>query len=182
MDENNKEILIKDGAHGLSTFMSYPILTSVAKLQEERLALRMMKEYYGGMLSVGATTFWEDFDVNWLKNASRIDELPSDEKVDIHGDYGLYCYKGYRHSFCHGWSAGPVAFLAEYVLGIRVMEAGGKKIMLCPELCDLDYAKGSYPTKYGIVSVEWRKKGDRAVLTNLVCPKEVDIIFDGSIV
>lgn len=27
------------------------------------------------MLDLGATTFWEDFDINWKKNAARIDEL-----------------------------------------------------------------------------------------------------------
>ena len=28
-------------------------------------------------------------------------------KKDIHGDYGDYCYKGFRHSLCHGWASGP---------------------------------------------------------------------------
>ena len=28
------------------------------------------------MLKLGATTFWEDFDVRWLKNAAPIDRLP----------------------------------------------------------------------------------------------------------
>ncbi|MEJ7684339.1 MAG: hypothetical protein WKG06_42120 [Segetibacter sp.] len=27
------------------------------------------------MIKLGATTFWEDFNINWLPNASRIDEL-----------------------------------------------------------------------------------------------------------
>ncbi|MFQ9800204.1 MAG: hypothetical protein ACLR23_16090 [Clostridia bacterium] len=32
------------------------------------------------MLSLGATTFWEDFDLRWLENAARIDELTPEEK------------------------------------------------------------------------------------------------------
>ena len=77
--QNNKEVLIKGGAKGMSTFMSYPIFSGVAKCGEPEYALTMLKDYYGGMLSVGATSFWEDFDVDWLKNCSRIDELPSEE-------------------------------------------------------------------------------------------------------
>ena len=100
---SNKEVLLRGGAKGLSTFMSYPILTAVSEYGEYEMALEMMKEYYGGMLSVGATTFWEDFDTEWLKNASRIDELPKEGQVDIHGDYGAFCYVGFRHSLCHGW-------------------------------------------------------------------------------
>lgn len=38
-------------------------------------------------------------------------------KVDIHGAYGDYCYNGYRHSLCHGWSSGPCPWLTEHVLG-----------------------------------------------------------------
>ena len=38
-------------------------------------ALRDMKEYYGAMLKLGATTFWEDFDLEWTRNAYGIDQL-----------------------------------------------------------------------------------------------------------
>jgi hypothetical protein len=73
----------------------------------------MMKEYYGGMLDKGATTFWEDFDLEWTKDTCRIDELPKEGQKDIHGDFGAYCYIGFRHSFCHGWSAGVLTFMEE---------------------------------------------------------------------
>ena len=73
----------------------------------------MLKEYYGGMLSVGATTFWEDFDIDWLKNSGRIDKITPCDKKDIHGDFGAFCYKGFRHSLCHAWSCGVNAFIKE---------------------------------------------------------------------
>lgn len=81
-----KETLLRDGAKGLSTFQSYPILTSIATLGEYEFALSIMKEYYGGMLSVGATTFWEDFDLDWLQGSGRIDEMPRSDVKDIHGE------------------------------------------------------------------------------------------------
>ena len=111
-DDESYNVLIKDNAKGMSTFMSYYILTAIAD-RDLNKAIEIMKEYYGGMLSRGATSFWEDFDVEWLNGSSRIDEFPKEGEKDLHGDYGKYCYVGFRHSLCHGWSCGPVSFLIE---------------------------------------------------------------------
>ena len=111
-DEMAYHKLIKDGAKDMSTFLSYYVLKAVAQ-NDKDLALDMMKEYYGGMLSRGATTFWEDFNLEWLEGSGRIDELPKPGEKDLHGDFGDYCYKGFRHSLCHGWSSGPISFLIE---------------------------------------------------------------------
>ena len=69
---------------------------------------------------MGATTFWEDFDVTWTENATGINEHAKNGKNDIHGDFGKFCYNGFRHSLCHGWSAGVLAFFIESILGITV--------------------------------------------------------------
>lgn len=107
------------GAKGLSTFMAYYILKADALAGGTQM-LSMLKEYYGGMLERGATTFWEDFDLDWLEGSGRIDEFPAEGQKDIHADYGNFCYKGLRHSLCHGWSAGVLAFLVEWVLGLSL--------------------------------------------------------------
>ena len=112
LSEEDKQNLLKGGAKGLSTFMSYYILKAIASFDKEQ-AVKIMKEYYGAMLDKGATTFWEDFDVEWGNKSCRIDEFPKDNQKDIHGDFGDYCYKGFRHSLCHGWSAGVIAFMEE---------------------------------------------------------------------
>ncbi len=106
--------LIEGGAKGFSTFMSYYILTTIASRDEE-LAIKLMKEYYGAMLDRGATTFWEDFNIDWLEGSGRIDEI-DETKKDIHGDYGAHCYVGLRHSLCHGWSAGVAKFIKEHCM------------------------------------------------------------------
>ena len=108
----DRKRLTRCGARGMSTFMSYYILKAVASF-DKQTAINMMKEYYGAMLDKGATTFWEDFDINWAKNSCRIDEFPKDNERDIHGDFGSFCYKGFRHSLCHGWSAGVLQFIKE---------------------------------------------------------------------
>ena len=76
-------------------------------------AINMMKDYYGAMLDKGATSFWEDFDIAWCEGSGRIDEPTPEGMRDIHGDYGAHCYIGFRHSLCHGWSAGVVRFIEE---------------------------------------------------------------------
>jgi hypothetical protein len=104
--------LTEGGIKGFSTFMSYYILSAIAS-RDEKLAIELMKEYYGAMLDRGATTFWEDFHREWLEGSGRIDEIDPSKK-DIHGDYGAHCYVGFRHSLCHGWSAGVVKFIKEH--------------------------------------------------------------------
>ncbi len=112
ISEQEYQLLIKDGVQGMSTFMSYYILKAVAS-RNEALAVEMLKEYYGGMLDMGATAFFEDFDLNWTKNACPIDKFPTEDKQDLHGDFGAHCYKGFRHSLCHGWSSGIIKFIKE---------------------------------------------------------------------
>lgn len=112
LTEEDKKKLVECGAKGMSTFMSYYILKAVASFDKAK-AIEMMKEYYGGMLKKGATTFWEDFDLEWTKKSNDLIRLPKDDEKDIHGDFGNYCYKGFRHSLCHGWSAGVIAFIKE---------------------------------------------------------------------
>jgi len=112
LTEADKKALVKGGAKGMSTFMSYYILKAVASF-DKAAAIAMMKEYYGAMLDKGATTFWEDFDMSWIEGSCRIDEFPKSGEKNIHGDYGAFCYIGFRHSLCHGWSAGVIQFIKE---------------------------------------------------------------------
>lgn len=166
--------LVAGGGQGMSTFMSYYILSATANTAGMDSAQDMLREYYGAMLDAGATTFWEDFDLDWVREGARIDKLLEPGEYDIHGDNGGYCYKGLRHSLCHGWSAGPAAFLAERVLGIQILEPGCKKLLVKPELGTLEWATGTYPTPYGIVEVSVRREGDK-VVTEVTGPTEVEI-------
>ncbi len=171
-----KETLLRGGAQGLSTFQSYPILTAIASFGEYDKALSIMKEYYGGMLSVGATTFWEDFDLNWLEGSGRLDEMPNPAVKDIHGDFGAFCYKSFRHSFCHGWSAGVVPYLMETVAGIKTKGAGARQIKIEPHLSGLKHVKVNFPTNYGILTVEHTLLENGEVETKVSAPKEIEII------
>ncbi len=172
--------LTDGGAKGLSTFMSYYILSAIGRTAGTENALAVMKEYYGGMLEKGATSFWEDFDVEWIPQSGRIDELPAEGQKDIHGDFGKYCYTGFRHSLCHGWSCGPIEFLAESVLGITVSETDCKAVSVTPSLGNLTYAKGKFPTPYGIVEVSHTAAAD-GIRTKITAPKEITVSANGCI-
>ena len=154
--------------------MGFFVLLAKAETGEFSEALDIIRSYWGGMLEMGATTFWEDFDINWMKNAGRIDEIISKGKKDIHGDFGKHCYRQFRHSLCHGWASGPTAYLSQTVLGIKIAEAGCKRVIVNPQLGNLDWAKGSYPTPYGNICVEHIKK-DGKTETRVSAPREVEI-------
>lgn len=173
----NSEVLALDGVHRMSTFYGYYMLLARSKAGDHQGALDNIREYWGGMLDLGATTFWEDFDISWLENAGRIDELTPEGKVDVHAAYGDYCYVGHRHSFCHGWASGPTSWLTRYVLGINVLEPGCKKIRIEPFLGDLEWVKGTFPTPYGVVQVEHRKDTSGRIKTSYKAPKGLKIIL-----
>lgn len=175
-DKAANEIL-EGGAEGFSTFMSYYLLKAAAK-KDMTETLSVLEEYYGTMLKLGATSFWEDFNIDWAKNASPIDEIPEDGKGDIHGDNGAFCYKGFRHSLCHGWASAPTAFLAEEVLGIHILSSGCKKIEIKPNLGNLSWAKGTYPTPYGIISVDCRRIENGEIHTKWTAPEEIEVISE----
>lgn len=176
LSEAEKMLLTKDGARGFSTFMSYFLLSAQSDLADETYALSSLKEYYGGMLRLGATTFWEDFDIDWEKgNVCPIDRIPQAGEIDVHGDYGRFCYEGYRHSLCHGWSAGVIPFLIGRILGVTPLEAGYRKVRVAPRLGGLSFIRADIPTPQGILHIECRAQ-DGKVHTDVKAPEGVEIV------
>ncbi|MEJ5995507.1 alpha-L-rhamnosidase C-terminal domain-containing protein [Pedobacter sp. Du54] len=170
------QIISEGGAAKFSTFFGYYMLQAKANATNYTGAMEVIREYWGAMLDLGATTFWEDFNLDWVKNAARIDELVPDGKIDIHGTYGAYCYIGYRHSLCHGWAAGPTPWLTEHVLGISVIEPGCKVVQVKPHLGNLNFAEGTFPTPMGLIKVRHEKRADGTIKSIINAPKGVKII------
>lgn len=175
-DEVTAERLSEGGAKGVSTFFSYYILTSLFRSGKPEEALRILKDYYGGMLAMGATTFWEDFNIEWAQGSCPVDRLPEKGERDIHADFGAFCYTHLRHSLCHGWSSGPVAFLLHNVLGIRVDNLTGRtEVTVAPELAGLDFAEGSYALPDGgVLTVRAEKNGEKTEVT-FTAPQNVTV-------
>lgn len=173
--EEAAALLTRDGAAGYSTFLGYYLLKAAAGAAGTDAALDAIRSYWGGMLKMGATSFWEDFDLEWMKNASPIDRLPKEGEGDIHGDNGRHCYVGFRHSLCHGWASGPCPFLMHHVLGIEILEPGMKTLRLTPHLGSLTFAEGSFPTPSGDVWVRYERGPDGKLHTEIRSPEGVRI-------
>lgn len=164
--EISDKLLLKNGAGGLSTFLAGYVLRTLAKAGYTKRAVDIMREYWGTMLDLGATTFWEDFDMDWVTDKTLgIDKFVPESMTDVHGDFGKYCYTRFRHSLCHGWASGPASFLSQVITGIEILEPGCKKVRIKPDLGGLKYIKTKYPTPYGIIEVEaWEGKEPKITL------------------
>lgn len=156
---DKKQLLnqIKDnGAKEYTAFLSYFILESLAKNDELGFGYQTMLAYFGGMIDVGGTTLFEEFDIDWLHNSCKLDEIPKDGQNDFHGDFGKECFTGYRKSLCHAWSCGVIPFVVENIVGLHIKD--GNKVSLKPNLLDLDYINCSIPTSYGNVQISLNKE------------------------
>ncbi|MBP5222133.1 MAG: hypothetical protein J6Z35_03095 [Lachnospiraceae bacterium] len=78
--------------------------------------LKEIKRYWGGMLKLGAVTFWEEYDP----------DKPLEQQYEMYGD-------PYGKSLCHAWSASPIYLLARYFVGLRPLTPGGEKYELSPQ-------------------------------------------------
>ena len=172
--ENGKclDILTKGKAKGLSTFQSYTILSALARLGKHDEALEIIKEYYGKMIDLGATTFFEDFDIDWANNAARIDEFPKENEIDFHATYGQFCYKKYRHSLAHGWAVGVIPYIVENVIGLK--QISKNHFELKPNLSSLNEIHYIYPHEYGKIEFDIKKINDH-VEVKINGPKGIKI-------
>ncbi len=170
------QVLGARGHADVSTFYGYYMIEAMSKAGAHQRALDTVRDYWGGMIDMGATSFWEDFNLAWTNNAFRVDALPVAGKKDIHGDYGEFCYKGFRHSLCHGWSAGPAAWCIAHVLGIRPLGVGSTAFEVKPELGDLAWAEGAYALPGGrALRVRAERQADGTVKTIVDAPQGVTV-------
>lgn len=170
------EVIAIDGAKQFSTFYGLYMLDALSMAGRYQDALDIASDYWGGMLDMGATTFWEDFNVEWKENSARLDEFTPEGMNDIHGDFGDYCYPSYRHSFCHGWASGVTAWMTENVLGVKIVEPGCKTLKIEPHLGNLEWVEGTFPTPMGVVKIKHTKLPNGEIKTEIDAPDEIKVI------
>lgn len=76
--------------------------------------------------------------------------------ISRNGTFAEHFVSDPNTSYCHGWGAGPVMQLPAYILGIRPVAPGWKKIEIAPQRAGLEWAEGTVPTPLGDISVKWR--------------------------
>jgi alpha-L-rhamnosidase len=125
----------------ISPYYNYYVIRAMAKTGHRAEALKWIRQYWGGMLDEGATSFYEAYDPDFYKE-------------DFHASLQSDNRSGYFVSLAHGWSAGPTAWLMEEVLGIQPTGAGFATVDVRPDLVDLVWARGGEPTPHGLLKVE----------------------------
>ncbi len=171
-----REAILAGGASGFSTFYGYYMLEALAAEGAHAAATDILSDYWGRMLDLGATTFWEDLDYEHGLKAARIDEIVPEGAFDIHKSSGDYCYKGHRHSFCHGWASGPTPWLSRHVLGVRPVKPGFEEVVVEPHLGRLGSVEGTVPTPRGLIRVKHTRNADGSIKTEIEAPESVKIV------
>ena len=110
--------------------------------------LQEMRDYWGGMLREGATSFWEKY-------------VPSETGTQHLAMYG----RPYGKSLCHAWGASPIYLLGKYYLGVRPTMPGYKEFEIRPSLGDLEWMEGDVPTPHGVIHVEMNRHQVKVLAT-----------------
>lgn len=98
----------------------------------------MLNSYWGGMLRLGATTVWEEFD-------------PAKKGIEHYEMYG----GKYEKSLCHAWGASPIYLLGKYALGVFPTKAGYEEFQVKPNIMSFKHFEGTVPTPKGTVTVKF---------------------------
>ncbi len=139
-DEEQKQsvkekVLLNDDILQITTpYMRFYELEALCAMGEQKFVLEEIRDYWGGMLENGATSFWEKYD----PNQSGIEHLEM---------YG----RPYGKSLCHAWGASPIYLLGKYYIGVKPTSAGYKTYEIKPNLGDLEWMEGKVPTPEGAV-------------------------------
>lgn len=119
-------------------YMRFYELMSLSEIGCLEQVTMFLKEYWGGMLNLGATSFWEEYN-------------PEKSGVEHYEMYG----RRYGKSLCHAWGAGPILLFGRYYLGVRPASFGYKTFVVSPHLGGLGVVEGSVPTPDGDIYVRY---------------------------
>ncbi|MBB3187015.1 alpha-L-rhamnosidase C-terminal domain-containing protein [Microbacter margulisiae] len=130
-------VLLNPNALQITTpYMQFYKLAALCALGEQKHVLNDIRSYWGGMLRLGATTFWEQYN-------------PNEKGAQLLAMYG----RPFGKSLCHAWGASPIYLLGKYYLGIRPTTPGYKTYAIEPHLGGLQWMEGTVPTPHGKIYV-----------------------------
>ncbi|RUT68311.1 alpha-rhamnosidase [Flavobacterium cupreum] len=132
-----KSVLLNDKVQKIVTpYMRFYELESLCAMGEQDYVLKEMKEYWGGMLKLGATSFWEEYN-------------PTKKGTEHLAMYG----REFGKSLCHAWGASPIYLLGKYYLGVKPTAPGYSEYEIKPSLGGLQWMQGKVPTPNGEIEV-----------------------------
>ena len=132
----NKVLLNKDVLQITTPYMRFYELEALCAMDEQKFVLNEIRDYWGGMLNLGATSFWEKYDP---KQTGK-------EHLEMYG-------RPYGKSLCHAWGASPIYLLGKYYLGVKPLTGGYQTYTIEPNLGGLTWMEGKVPTPEGDILV-----------------------------
>lgn len=132
---------------------------------------------------VAANTYFSHFVYAALGRAGRFD-LALDQ---MRAQYGPMLATGTETlwesfepvaSLCHAFSATPVYQLPAHVLGVMPLDPGFSRAAIAPQLGDLQWARGAYPTPSGAIEVDWSRAGRGGLDVHIIVPPGVEAAFE----
>ena len=135
-------VLLNDKVLKITTpYMRFYELEALCAIGQQKYVTNQIKDYWGGMLKEGATSFWELYDQN-EKGTTK---------------YAMYG-RPFGKSLCHAWGASPIYLLGKYYLGVKPIKPGYEEYSVEPNLGGLEWIEGKVPTPNGDVSIAVNKK------------------------
>jgi alpha-L-rhamnosidase len=132
-----ENVLLNPNALKITTpYMRFYELEALCALGEQKHVLKEIRDYWGGMINLGATTFWEKYN-------------PDEKKPELLAMYG----RPFGKSLCHAWGASPIYLLGKYYLGVKPTSPGYETYSVEPILGDLQWIEGDVPTPEGKIHV-----------------------------
>ena len=129
-------MLNPDVAPITTPYMRFYELETLCKMGMQSRVLSEMKDYWGGMIREGATTFWEKY-------------VPTESGTQHLSMYG----RPYGKSLCHAWGASPLYLIGRYFLGVEPVKPGYEEYVVRPATGGLDWMEGEVPTPFGKIHV-----------------------------
>ncbi|MDR0710754.1 MAG: alpha-rhamnosidase [Prevotellaceae bacterium] len=130
-------VLLNPDALKITTpYMRFYELEALCALGEQKHVLKEMKSYWGGMLKLGATAFWEKYD-------------PRESGAQHLAMYG----RPYGRSLCHAWGASPIYLLGKYYMGVQPLKPGYGEFSIKPNLGGLQWMNGKVPVANGSIAL-----------------------------
>ena len=132
-----QHVLLNDKIQKITTpYMRFYELEALCAMGEQPYVLKEMKDYWGGMLKLGATSFWEQYD-------------PTKKGAEHYAMYG----REFGKSLCHAWGASPLYLLGKYYLGVKPLSPAYQTWVVEPNLGGLKWMEGKVPTPNGEIFV-----------------------------
>lgn len=140
-DAVKRSVLLNDSIPKITTpYMRFYELEALCAMGEQDYVLKEMKDYWGGMLKLGATSFWEEY------NPAK----KGDEHLAMYG-------RKFGKSLCHAWGASPLYLLGKYYLGVKPLTPGYQTYEVQPVLGGLEWMEGKIPTPHGLIDLYCNK-------------------------